>query len=184
MKINPGLSGRALIAIRADSKTAEAFQKFFKSLRWKMAENGERSRKKQRLSNDEDVTTSAEKLPSTLTSSISPPPLRRSKKVEAETSKPKVMKSPFQITWIQDLPESSNVDAVSLKDILGHPLIAECWEFNYLHDLDFLMEAFDNDVRAFVKVHVIHGFWKQEDVQRQRLKVCSFRVVLLVYTYC
>jgi tyrosyl-DNA phosphodiesterase-1 len=63
------------------------------------------------------------------------------------------------------------VDAVSLKDILGDPLIAECWEFNYLHNLDFLMDAFDEDVRNLVKVHVIHGFWKNEDPSRLHLKV-------------
>jgi len=81
-----------------------------------------------------------------------------------------IIKSPFQLTWIRDLPESSNVDAVSLKDILEDPLIKECWNFNYLHDLEFLMDAFDEDVRNLVKVHVVHGFWKREDESRLRLK--------------
>ena len=126
----------------------------------------ERSRKRQKLNKgDDDPQTDQSHLPRTLFSSISPPPLRRA------LQSPKIMKSPFQLTLIQDLPESSNVDAVSLKDILGDPLIAECWEFNYLHDLDFLMDAFDEDVRNLVKVHVIHGFWKQEDTSRQNLKV-------------
>lgn len=137
-----------------------------------------RSRKRQRLTSDEDVTRSARELPRTLTGPISPPPLRRNRKVESQG--PKTMKSPFQLTWIQDLPDSQNVDAVTLKDILGDPLIAECWEFNYLHNLDFLMEAFDSDVKDLVKVHVIHGFWKQEDEQRLRLKVILFlRLALL-----
>jgi tyrosyl-DNA phosphodiesterase 1 len=103
-----------------------------------------------------------------LDSSVSPPPLRRKQALE---ELPKVMNSPFQLTRITDLPASSNVDAVSLKDILGDPLISECWEFNYLHNLDFLMDAFDEDVRDLVKVHVIHGFWKQEDVNRRNLMV-------------
>jgi tyrosyl-DNA phosphodiesterase 1 len=81
------------------------------------------------------------------------------------------MPSPFQLSSIRDLPASSNVDAVSLKDVLGDPLISECWEFNYLHNLDFLMDAFDEDVRDLVKVHVIHGFWKNEDASRLNLKV-------------
>jgi tyrosyl-DNA phosphodiesterase-1 len=81
------------------------------------------------------------------------------------------MKSPFQLTRIKDLPPASNVDTVTLTDILGDPLISECWEFNYLHDLDFLMDAFDEDVRDIVKVHVIHGFWKQEDAGRRKLMV-------------
>lgn len=142
----------------------------------------ERARKRVRLSNNDDVTSSANTLPRTLTSPISPPPLRRNRKSE-EVSKPRAMNSPFQLTWVQDLPASLNVDAVTLKDILGDPMIAECWEFNYLHDLDFLMEAFDSDVRDLVKVHVIHGFWKHEDDQRQRLKVFMFSLINLLVVY-
>lgn len=83
----------------------------------------------------------------------------------------KVIPSPFQLTTIQDLPPALNVDTVTLGDLLGDPLISECWEFNYLHDLDLLMGAFDPDVRDLIKVHVIHGFWKRED--GVGLKVCS-----------
>lgn len=88
-----------------------------------------------------------------------------------ESPKQKVVKSPFQLTSIRDLPASSNVDTVSLKDILGDPLISECWEFNYLHNLDFLMEQFDEDVRKLVKVNVIHGFWKRDNQSRINLEV-------------
>ncbi|KAJ0114497.1 tyrosyl-DNA phosphodiesterase [Diaporthe amygdali] len=78
--------------------------------------------------------------------------------------------SPFQLTWIRDLPEAANTDAVTLRDILGDPLIAECWEFNYLHDIDFLISHFDEDIRHLVQVHVIHGFWKKEDSSRLMLQ--------------
>lgn len=88
-----------------------------------------------------------------------------------EHTKRGVVKSSFQLTTIRDLPASSNVDAVSLIDILGDPLISECWEFNYLHNLDFLMEQFDEDVRNLVRVNVIHGFWKREDQSRLNLAV-------------
>ncbi|KAF7553847.1 hypothetical protein G7Z17_g3315 [Cylindrodendrum hubeiense] len=81
-----------------------------------------------------------------------------------------VLKSPWQLTWIQDLPEDQNRDAVTLKDLLGDPLISECWEFNYLHDISFLMDAFDRDVKDLVKVHVVHGFWKHEDANRVSLE--------------
>ncbi|KAG9253413.1 tyrosyl-DNA phosphodiesterase-domain-containing protein [Emericellopsis atlantica] len=77
--------------------------------------------------------------------------------------------SPWQLTWIRDLPEDLNRDAVTLKDLLGDPLISHCWEFNFLHDIDFLMDAFDPDIRHLVNVHVVHGFWKQEDPNRLRL---------------
>lgn len=79
--------------------------------------------------------------------------------------------SPWQLTWIRDLPEDHNRHAVTLRDLLGNPLISECWEFNYLHDVGFLMNAFDPDTRHLVKVHIVHGFWKQEDPQRLRLTV-------------
>ncbi|KAH9221374.1 tyrosyl-DNA phosphodiesterase [Leptodontidium sp. 2 PMI_412] len=128
----------------------------------------ERSRKRRRLSNDDEPQNNHRMLPHSLTSSISPPPLRRNQKSEIQG--PQVTKSPFQLTWIRDLPESSNKDAVSLRDILGDPMISECWEFNYLHNLDFLMDAFDSDVRDLVKVHVVHGFWKNEDPGRLNLK--------------
>lgn len=76
---------------------------------------------------------------------------------------PAAVPSPFQLTTIQGLPDALNADTVTLKGLLSSPLIAECWEFNYLHDLDFLMEAFDSDIRDLVQVHVVHGFWKKED---------------------
>lgn len=128
-------------------------------------------RKRRRISDEAEQdykTNSRPKLiHNALSRPVSPPPLREQK----DSQTPKLKQSPFQLTWIRDLPESSNANAVSLRDILGDPLISECWEFNYLHDLDFLMEAFDQDVRDMVKVHVVHGFWKNEDQSRLALKV-------------
>lgn len=74
--------------------------------------------------------------------------------------------SPFQLTKIRDLAAHQNVDAVELKDVLGDPLIKECWNFNFLFDLDFVMQQFDEDVRDLVKVKVVHGFWKRDDERR------------------
>lgn len=83
----------------------------------------------------------------------------------------KTFQSPFQLTWIRDLPDAANTDAITLGDILGDPLIAECWNFNYLHDIDFLLSHLDQDVRHLVIVHVVHGFWKNEDPNRILLQV-------------
>lgn len=47
--------------------------------------------------------------------------------------------SPVQLSRVEELAASSNIDTVSLEDILGDPLIKECWAFNYLFDVDFLM---------------------------------------------
>lgn len=101
--------------------------------------------------------------PESLQRSISPPRKR--------ARKPVAIPSPWQLTWIQDLPESENKDAVSLRDLLGDPLISECWEFNFLHDIPFLMNAFDPDTRHLVNVHLVHGFWKHEDKNRIALEV-------------
>src|SRR2546429_4658204 len=98
-------------------------------------------------------------LPPSLSRPISPP----SKKPRLAA---KIIPSPFSLTKIRDLPDHLNVDTVTIEDILGDPLIAECWNFNYLHDIDFIMGAFDKDVRSLIKLRVIHGFWKREDPNR------------------
>ena len=51
----------------------------------------------------------------------------------------KTIPSPVQLSTINELPASSNIDTVSLKDVLGDPLIKECWLFNYLFDVDYIM---------------------------------------------
>lgn len=147
--------------------------------------------KRRRLSRDgdsEDDHSTPNTFPHSLSRSISPPRIRRKRAevasseasqpiIASSSSKParkkesRILKSPFELTWIRDLPEAANTDAVTLKDILGDPLIAECWNFNYLHDINFLLAAFDEDVRHSVQINVIHGFWKKEDPNRLMLQV-------------
>ncbi len=81
----------------------------------------------------------------------------------------KFISSPFRLTKIRDLPASKNVDTTSLHDILGNPLIKEAWVFNYCFDVDWFMNFFDADIRTQVKVKVIHGSWKNEDGNKQRI---------------
>lgn len=69
----------------------------------------------------------------------------------------------MQLNFVEQLPASSNVDCVSLRSILGDPMIRECWLFNYLFDMDFVMRHFDRDTRDLVQVRVVHGSWKRED---------------------
>lgn len=133
----------------------------------------ERPAKRPRVEDVEDGDTepaeAAETTPRSLSRPISPP--------RKKLREPTVIKSPWQLTWIRDLPESLNRDAVTLKDLLGDPLISECWEFNYLHDVHFLMDAFDPDTRHLVKVHIVHGFWKQEDPNRHMLVVSTLSLL-------
>jgi tyrosyl-DNA phosphodiesterase 1 len=86
---------------------------------------------------------------------------------------PKLISSPIKLTNIRDLPSSSgnNVDTIKLRDILGDPMIRECWQFNYLFEIDFLMNQFDDDVRSLVKVKVVHGSWKKDAPNRIRIEV-------------
>lgn len=92
-----------------------------------------------------------------------------------QSQKPKgpVIRSPIQLTHIRDLPSSSgnNVDAVRLKDILGDPMIRECWQFNYCFDVDFVMAQFDADVKDLVQVKIVHGSWKRDSPTRIRVDV-------------
>jgi tyrosyl-DNA phosphodiesterase-1 len=50
-------------------------------------------------------------------------------------------------------------------------MIRECWQFNYLFDVDFLMSQFDEDVRGLVQVKVVHGSWRREATNRIRVEV-------------
>lgn len=85
----------------------------------------------------------------------------------------RLISSPVQLTKIRDFPEQRgyNVDTVKLRDILGDPMIRECWQFNYLFDVDFLMSHFDEDVRGLMKVKVVHGSWERESANRIRVEV-------------
>lgn len=87
---------------------------------------------------------------------------------------PRLIPSPIQLTHIRDFPSQKgyNADTVRLRDILGDPMIRECWQFNYLFDVDFLMSQFDEDVRGLVQVKVVHGSWEKEAPNRIRIEVC------------
>ncbi|KAK9596365.1 hypothetical protein V6Z92_002841 [Aspergillus fumigatus] len=115
--------------------------------------------------------------------SITPPPSSRPRRessvpqrsiqsTESSGHRPQLIPSPIQLSHIQDLSAASgnNVDTVRLKDILGDPLIRECWQFNFLFDVDFLMSQFDEDVRRLVQVKVVHGSWKKDAPNRIRIE--------------
>lgn len=78
--------------------------------------------------------------------SISPPPRKR-RKPGFESSghgrrtrlEPELVQSPFSLNKIPNLPDDCNVDTVSLRDLIGDPLINECWFFDYLYDVDWVM---------------------------------------------
>ena len=127
--------------------------------------------KRRRPSNDSEhdpstADNAGQASPSSLSHPISPP---RKKNKTGRT----FLTSPFRLTSIRDLSDADNVGAVSLNDLVGDPLIAELWDFNYLHDIEFLLEHLDEDTRALTRVHVVHGFWKREDSNRLMLQVST-----------
>lgn len=81
----------------------------------------------------------------------------------------KFLRSPFRLTRIRDFPEQHNIDTITLHDILRDPMIKQCWQFNFLFDIDFIMGALDPDVAAIVRMKIVHGFWKADDERRLRL---------------
>ncbi|KAL4778333.1 tyrosyl-DNA phosphodiesterase I [Aspergillus varians] len=155
-------------------------------------DNPDRPAKRPRLSPNSAPNSSEGPSSPNLTSlrrSISPPATRpgrvpvsphqnSEKKDTATTSnRPQIIPSPIQLTYIRDFSDSlkNNVDTVKLSDILGDPLIRECWQFNFLFDVDFLMSQFDKDVRDLVSVKVVHGSWKKEADNRIRIEDASQR---------
>ncbi|KAL8726205.1 MAG: hypothetical protein Q9181_006144 [Wetmoreana brouardii] len=88
---------------------------------------------------------------------------------------PRSMASPIQLSTVNGLPASSNIDTVSLSDILGDPLIKECWLFNYCFDIDFVMSQLDADTKDLVQVKVVHGSWKTEDSNRVHIEEAAKR---------
>lgn len=136
----------------------------------------ERPRKRAKTQAVEN-TKEAPKL-SSLRASISPPRSRSSgmqtpvgvKKeednvIEKRSTIPKgtIIPSPFSLTNIKDLPDRLNVDSVTLKSIICDPMISELWEFNYMHDLNFIMENMDPDTRDSTKINIVHGYWRREE---------------------
>ncbi|KAL5047256.1 hypothetical protein BDW71DRAFT_196994 [Aspergillus fruticulosus] len=102
-----------------------------------------------------------------------PSPHQHSEQKDTDTTNPpQLIPSPIQLSHIRDFSDSlrNNDDAVKLRDILGDPLIRECWQFNYCFDVDFLMSQFDEDVRSLVTVKVVHGSWKRESENRVRIE--------------
>lgn len=96
-----------------------------------------------------------------------------------------VIPSPVQLTHIRDLSENSghNPETVRLSDILGDPLIKQCWQFNFLFDVDFLMNQFDLDVKSLVKVKVVHGSWKKDAPNRIRIDVRCVKLLQIDFRY-
>jgi hypothetical protein len=93
-------------------------------------------------------------------------------KPESNTETPK-LRSPFRLTRIRDLPVSENRDTVGIEDILGDVMLREVWLFNYMHEIPWVMEQLDQDIKQHVKVSFVHGNWKQDDASRKFMEASA-----------
>ena len=91
------------------------------------------------------------------------------------SSKRRLISSPFQLTRIYGLPHYQNIDTVTIQDLLGDVLIKEAWIFNYLFDVDWVMQQFDPDVRDLISVKIIHGSWKNDSENRTCIEEARLR---------
>jgi hypothetical protein len=130
---------------------------------------------------------------SSLRASISPPRPRITQSRESSNGTPRqdepeiapgsLISSPFQLTRIRDSPGSLNNGSVSLGKIVCDPMIREMWQFNYMHDLDFLMSNMDPDTKDMVKIHVVHGYWKKESGLHMKVSFLLFYYMPIVCSH-
>lgn len=104
----------------------------------------ERARKRRRLSNSNYAVaangTSYQAVnPSLLETKVIDRPTFGREPGTENTKRIRAIPSPVQLSSVDAIPADCNIDTVSLKDIVGHPLIKECWALNYLIDVDFLL---------------------------------------------
>ena len=92
-----------------------------------------------------DASETTGELSSLLNRPISPPHSKRHLGKEnvspysAQSIPSNAVASPLRLSHVEGLSSANNIDTLRLKDIIGDPLIKECWVFNYLFDMDFLM---------------------------------------------
>lgn len=184
-------------------RTEKSTRHFSSSFIYYAMEQEDRPSKRVKLSATDQQPEPTEAIPTAVANglaslhrSITPPPSSRPRRessvpqtsiqsADLTSRGPQVIPSPIQLTHIRDLSVASgnNVDTVRLKDILGDPMIRECWQFNFLFDVDFLMSQFDEDVRRLVQVKVVHGSWKKDAPNRIRIEVC-FSFISRQYLVC
>ncbi|KAL9110660.1 MAG: hypothetical protein Q9227_004837 [Pyrenula ochraceoflavens] len=119
---------------------------------------------KRRAKMEHSNEAKAQELPQILQNTFSSPKIQQRQ----------VVRSPFQLTRIRDLPSEDNHDTVRIDDLICDPMLQEIWLFDYLFDPDWIMSKLDPDTRDLTKIVLVHGSWRAEDSNRLRiLEACS-----------
>lgn len=81
--------------------------------------------------------------------------------------------SPFRLTRIRDLPNSENRDTVGVEEILGDVMLRAVWLFNYMHEIPWVLDQLDEDIKDHVEVNFVHGNWKADDGTRLTMEAMA-----------
>jgi tyrosyl-DNA phosphodiesterase 1 len=80
----------------------------------------------------------------------------------------RIIRSPIRLYRIKDLPDSENVDTVTLRELFAPAsTLDEIWTINFMTDMSFLRGLIGREDDERVKIRVIHGYWRQEDESRK-----------------
>ena len=130
---------------------------------------------------------------SSLDRPISPPPRKRRPSTSHEVESPpkkktqkfkesdnntkqenesdiEVLRSPIRLYSIKDLPDSENVDAVSIREVLAPSTLKEMWSFNFMTDMRWLRDLLGKENESRIEVTIVHGYWRQEDESRKLME--------------
>ena len=79
-----------------------------------------------------------------------------------------IVRSPIRLYTVTDLPDSENVDTVTLKEILSPPsTLDEVWSFNFMTNMSWFRDHIGEQDKDRVKIRVVHGYWRREDESRK-----------------
>lgn len=82
----------------------------------------------------------------------------------------KTIKSPIRLTKIRDLPDSENLDTLSLDEILGDPSLGKMWQFNFMMSIPFVMQHIHKRCRSHIMSYFVHGYKISTMEEKQRLR--------------
>jgi tyrosyl-DNA phosphodiesterase 1 len=129
---------------------------------------------------------------SSLDRPISPPPRKRRPSTSQELESPskkktpkvgaatdvkeenadeiKVIRSPIRLYTIKDLPDSENVDTITIREVLSPSTLTEMWSFNFMHNMAWLRDLLGKENESRIKVRIVHGYWRQEDESQKLME--------------
>jgi tyrosyl-DNA phosphodiesterase 1 len=80
----------------------------------------------------------------------------------------RIVRSPIRLYTVKDLPDSENVDTITIRDVLSPTsTLDEIWSFNMMTNMQFIRNAIGVVDENRVKVRIIHGYWQENNESRK-----------------